>query len=136
MTAAPIILTLLVLTFGQLLQPPVPPPRPPEEPVASLRLEVQARFADEPLSGLSVHLYRLGPGGRVLPPGLRLPLRISGDDGVVVFENLKVQRDYHIRLSHHGRGLRLELPLAEAFHPAASTGEIIVGRYEFTLTLE
>jgi hypothetical protein len=129
-------LLVLLLTLGRPPGLPVPPPRPPLEPMPALRLELKAEYEGEPLAGLVVRLHVLGPGGRRLPVDFWPSLRISGDVGVVVFEGLEVLRPYVLQISHDEGGLRLELPLREAFQDGASTAQLALGKYTFALELK
>lgn len=111
-------------------QAPVPPPKPPQEPVAvqTYRLEVNVLQGSQPVPGIRALLYKLGPAGRAVPVGTRGTARISGADGRMSWEGL-VETGLMLQLRDPRTGLSLTLPLTGEYLASPLT----IGPYQIRL---
>ena len=80
---------LAIFSLAQQVDPKVPPPRQPQEPLSNQQsLEVQIAFKGQVAEGIQVSLWELGPGGRLLLPKLRPNTTRTDGAGKVRWEGL------------------------------------------------
>ena len=120
------------LALAQVAPGPVPPPRPPDEPRPQSRvtLEVRVWRHDQPAAGISLLVFRIGPGGRLLPADPGPSLRITDAEGKASWSGIP-EGSWAVRLRDPQSGLLLSVPLTEAFMAAP----LVVGPYRVQLSL-
>lgn len=120
------------LALAQVAPRPVPPPRPPEEPLipATVRLEVQVWRHGQPAAGISLWVFRIGPGGRLLPAGLGPSLRITGPQGKASWSGIP-EGNWAVQLRDPQSGLLLSVPVTEDFMAAP----LVIGPYQIEIHL-